>query len=133
MPDFQSVYDRIREATGLRTQTEVAALLGVKQSSISDAKRRDSIPAQWLLILFDKRALNPTWVRTGEGEPYLAQSPGQPPNLFTPEQCIRRLEPVLRAALLTTVPALAAELRQALYTPLPEETGGPEEESHDAR
>jgi bacteriophage CI repressor helix-turn-helix domain len=133
MSDFQTAYDRIREATGLRTQTEVAALLGVRQSSISDAKRRDSIPAQWLLILFDKHALNPTWVRTGEGAPYLAQSPGQPPNLFTPEQCIRRLEPVLRAALLTTVPALAAELRQALGLPVPEESGGPEEASHDAR
>ena len=133
MPDFQSVYDRIREATGLRTQTEVAALLGVKQSSISDAKRRDSIPAQWLLILFDKRALNPTWVRTGEGAPYLAQSPGQPPNLFTPEQCIRRLEPILRAALLATVPILTAELRGALCLPVPEESGGPEEENHDTR
>lgn len=133
MPDFQSAYDRIREATDSRTQSEVAALLGVKQSSISDAKRRNSIPAQWFLILFDKYALNPTWVRTGEGAPYLAQSPGQPPNLFTPEQCIRRLEPILKAALLATVPILTAELREALGLPVPEEPGGPEEASHDAR
>lgn len=133
MSDFQTAYDRIREATGSRTQSEVASLLGVKQSSISDAKRRNSIPAQWLLILFDKRALNPTWVRTGEGAPYLAQSPGQPPNLFTPEQCIRRLEPLLRDALLATVPILTAELRQALGLPVPEESGAPEEASHEAR
>lgn len=133
MSDFQSAYQRILEATGLRTQTEVADLLGIAQSSVSDAKRRKSIPAQWFLILFDKYALNPTWVRTGEGAPYLAQSPGQPPNLFTPEQCIRRLEPILRAALVATVPILTAELRQALCLPVPEESGGPEEASHDSR
>lgn len=37
---FQDAYERILQSTGLRTQTDVAALLGVKQSSISDAKRR---------------------------------------------------------------------------------------------
>ena len=36
---FQDAYERILQSTGLRTQTDVAALLGVKQSSISDAKR----------------------------------------------------------------------------------------------
>ena len=37
---FQDAYERILQSTGLRTQTDVAAMLGVKQSSISDAKRR---------------------------------------------------------------------------------------------
>ncbi len=114
MSDFPSAYQRILEATGLRTQSELAAELGIRQSNISDAKRRNSIPVQWLLSLFDKHALNPAWVRTGEGVPYLAQSTGQPPNLFTLEQCIHRLEPILRATLVGTVPALAAELREAL-------------------
>lgn len=45
---FQDAYERILQATGLRTQSEVAALLGVKQSSISDAKRRKHIPDPWL-------------------------------------------------------------------------------------
>lgn len=41
---FQDAYERILQSTGLRTQTDVAAMLGVKQSSISDAKRRNHIP-----------------------------------------------------------------------------------------
>lgn len=45
---FQDAYERILQSTGLRTQTDVAALLGVKQSSISDAKRRNHIPDSWI-------------------------------------------------------------------------------------
>ena len=60
------------EWTGLRTQTDVAALLGVKQSSISDAKRRNHIPDSWILTLFNKKGLNPSWIRTGEGPQYVA-------------------------------------------------------------
>lgn len=125
--------NHIREATGLRTQSEVAALLGIQQSSISDAKCRNSLPDQWLIILLDKQALNPAWVRSGEGPRYLMGSDGQPPVPLTPEQCAPHLEPVLKAALLATVPALAAELREALGTPFSEEARGPEDESHDAR
>lgn len=109
MSDFQSAYQRILEATGLRTQSEVAAALGVKQSSISDAKRRNSIPAQWLLTLLDKYALNPIWVRSGEGPRYLTGSDDQPPIRIESEQ------------------------RAAMSLPVPEESGGPEEASHDVR
>ena len=65
---FQDAYERILQSTGLRTQTDVAALLGVKQSSISDAKRRNHIPDSWILTLFNKKGLNPSWIRTGEGQ-----------------------------------------------------------------
>lgn len=41
--------DRIFEATVCRTQVDLAAVLGIKQSSISDAKRRNSIPSDWLI------------------------------------------------------------------------------------
>lgn len=120
MSDFQSAYDRIREATGLRTQSEVAALLGIAQSSVSDALRRQCIPDQWLLTLFDMCALNPAWIRSGEGPRYLTGCDGQPPLPLRLEQCVPRLEPMLRAALLTTVPALAAELREAMGLPAPD-------------
>ena len=45
---FQDAYERILQSTDLRTQTDVAALLGIKQSSISEAKRRGHIPNPWL-------------------------------------------------------------------------------------
>ena len=64
---FQDAYERILQSTGLRTQTDIAAMLGVKQSCISDAKRRNHIPDSWILTLFNKKGLNPSWIRTGEG------------------------------------------------------------------
>ena len=42
---FQNAYELDPfSPRALRTQTDVAALLGVKQSSISEAKRRNHIP-----------------------------------------------------------------------------------------
>jgi hypothetical protein len=58
--NFETVVDRIKEATGTRTQVELAQVLGIRQSSISDAKRRDSVPADWFLTLFREFGLNPT-------------------------------------------------------------------------
>lgn len=65
--DFTSQYGRVLEATGCVTQNELAALLEVRQSSISDAKRRNSMPAAWLIKLFEKKRINPEWIRAGLG------------------------------------------------------------------
>lgn len=62
---------RVFEAAGCRTQTELAHFLGIRQSSISDAKRRGSIPADWLLKLLLLRGINPVWVLTGQGAQWL--------------------------------------------------------------
>ena len=40
-----SALSRVFEAAGCRTQSELADFLGVRQSSISDAKKRGSVPA----------------------------------------------------------------------------------------
>lgn len=65
--DFESQYKRVFEAAGCGTQVELAAVLEVRQSSISDAKRRQSVPSDWLMKLFEKRRINPDWIRTGLG------------------------------------------------------------------
>ena len=64
---FTSQYRRVFEAACCVTQVELAEFLGIRQSSISDAKRRQAIPAEWLLKLYDKKRINPEWVRTGTG------------------------------------------------------------------
>ena len=50
--DFESQYRRVFEAAECRTQVALAELLEIKQSSISDAKKRNSIPADWRVKLF---------------------------------------------------------------------------------
>ena len=65
--DFESQYNRILASAECRTQVELAAVLDVRQSSISDAKRRQSVPSDWLMKLFEKKRINPDWIRTGLG------------------------------------------------------------------
>jgi|GEM_PF-862647 len=72
---FLGAMDRIQETTNLHTQSALAACLNIRQSSISDAKRRDSIPDSWLVGLYEKYELNPTWIKTGEGAAYLTGDP----------------------------------------------------------
>ena len=71
MTFFQEVYDRIRCATNARTQTELAAVLEIRQSSISDAKRRNSIPSDWYMKLFEKFGLNPDWIKIALPQSYV--------------------------------------------------------------
>jgi hypothetical protein len=67
MSQFDEVFGRISAATGCKTQVQLAEVLEIRQSSISDAKRRDSIPAEWYVKLFKKFGLNPDWLEDGTG------------------------------------------------------------------
>lgn len=73
---FEDAFERIKKATGLRTQVEVAKLLDIRQSSISDAKRRKSIPDGWLIKLYQLYGLNPNWVLEGEQPQFLGERKG---------------------------------------------------------
>lgn len=59
--------DRFFEAAGCRTQVALADFLGIKQSSVADAKKRGSIPSDWLITLWRKKGVNPDWILTGQG------------------------------------------------------------------
>jgi len=72
--NFDDAYARIREALGIRTQMQLAELLGIRQSSISDAKRRESIPSDWLMTLAIDHGLHPVWMLTGKGGKYMVAS-----------------------------------------------------------
>lgn len=73
MNDFEAAMARIHAIAGTRTQVELANLLNIRQSSISDAKRRGSIPDSWLVALYRQRQANPAWITSGEGRPYLVE------------------------------------------------------------
>lgn len=68
---FEETFQRIQAVTGLRTQQALANLLEIRQSSISDAKNRNSIPSDWVLTLFTKLGVNSDWLVQGIGPVYL--------------------------------------------------------------
>ncbi len=74
--DFDSQFRRLFEAAGCTTQIELADVLEIRQSSISAARRRKAVPAEWLLKLFEKKRVNPGWIRTGTGHKALDPSLG---------------------------------------------------------
>ncbi|WP_165174449.1 helix-turn-helix domain-containing protein [Desulfovibrio sp. ZJ369] len=79
MPAFAEIYERIKLATSSRTQVELAEVLDIRQSSISDAKRRNSVPGDWYMKLFEKFGLNPDWLKQGVGPMYLRTEHGYMP------------------------------------------------------
>lgn len=62
---------RVFETVQCKTQMELADYLGIRQSSISDAKRRNSVPAEWLIKLLRMKGVNPDWILTGQGPRFM--------------------------------------------------------------
>lgn len=79
MSTFDEVFERIKLATNTRTQVELAEVLDIRQSSISDAKRRNSVPSDWYMKLFEKFGLNPDWLKKASGPMYLRTDQGYEP------------------------------------------------------
>lgn len=65
---FNAAMARLHEVCGTRTQMQLAEFLGVRQSSISDAKRRQTIPDGWLINALRRTNVDPDWILTGIGE-----------------------------------------------------------------
>ena len=73
-----AVLSRIMTATGIRSQSELARVLGIGRQAVTDAKKRSHIPADWYLYLCRKYGLNPQWLESGMGPMYIAgQGQGQ--------------------------------------------------------
>ncbi|MGD2269572.1 MAG: S24 family peptidase [Desulfobacterales bacterium] len=70
---FESFLQRIFQATGMTSQTQLAEALGVNRSAITQARKKDSIPARWILQLYRLFGLNPDWLESGTGQTYLAR------------------------------------------------------------
>ena len=70
MYSFEAIYARMLFAAGVRTQTELANLLKKNQASISEAKKRGSIPAEWCMHLYDTCGIRFDWQRFGTGPVY---------------------------------------------------------------
>lgn len=84
--DFDSQFARIFEAAGCRTQLELAEFLNIKQSSVSDAKRRKTVPSEWLVKLFEKKRINHAWLRNGTGGKFIhaaSEEEGKRPAVMT--------------------------------------------------
>ena len=71
---FDGFIQKVCEATGFRYQNELASALGINPSAITQARKKDSIPARWILLLYRKYGLNPDWLEEGIGPAFIKSS-----------------------------------------------------------
>jgi phage repressor protein C with HTH and peptisase S24 domain len=88
---FDSFLQRVFEATGMTSQTQLADALGVNRSAITQARNKESIPARWILQLYRSFGLNPDWLETGKGQTYLGNDGDRDTEFINIPKVIARL------------------------------------------
>ena len=68
---FDIFFTRVTEATEIGSLAQLAELLQVNRSAITQARKKGSVPAAWKLRLFKKLGLNPDWLEGGAGPPII--------------------------------------------------------------
>jgi len=71
---FDGFYRRVRQAAGINSQQELARLLSVNRSAVTQAKKRDSVPEMWIFKLARDLGLSQEWLESGRGEPTLTRA-----------------------------------------------------------
>ena len=66
---FEAFFSRLCSETEIKNQSHLARELDVGRAAVSLAKRKDSVPARWILDLSAKYGLNPLWLEQGKGFP----------------------------------------------------------------
>ena len=69
--DFDTVIQRVFEATGIDSQNELAQALQINRSAVTQARKKGQVPDRWLLKLYRKFGLNPEWLESGAGRSFL--------------------------------------------------------------
>lgn len=85
--DFLAIFDRLKDATGARTDTELAHSIGLRQSSISSAKSKKEIPPSWVVEIAKRFNVSIDWLLFGIGEktlgvPRIAPVEAQNPDII---------------------------------------------------
>ena len=71
--DFDDFLKRVFEAAGLDSQTDLARILKVNRSAVTQARKKGAIPDRWLLQLYRAYGLNPEWLETGKGHVFMGR------------------------------------------------------------
>ena len=71
--DFDDFLKRVFEAAGIDSQTDLARILKVNRSAVTQARNKGAIPDRWLLKLYRSYGLSPEWLETGKGHVFMGR------------------------------------------------------------
>jgi phage repressor protein C with HTH and peptisase S24 domain len=74
--EFDIFIQRSFEALQISSQNKLAILLGINRAGITQAKKKGTVPAKWILKLYRKYGINPDWIETGRGKMFIAERDG---------------------------------------------------------
>jgi len=78
--EFDAFFQRAQSACGIRSQSELANLLGLHRSAVTQAKNKGGVPTAWALTLSRLFGTDPQWLLTGQ-----TRQPGQSGQARRPE------------------------------------------------
>lgn len=64
---FDGFFRRVREVAKISSQQELARLLNVNRSAVTQAKKRDSVPEMWVYKLSRDLGVSQEWLESGRG------------------------------------------------------------------
>ena len=73
---FDIFIRRAFDALQISSQNKLAILLGINRAGITQAKKKGTVPAKWILELYRKYGINPDWLETGRGKMFIAERDG---------------------------------------------------------
>ena len=65
---FDATLDRLKAVFGVKTDTDFARCMGIKQGSVSGAKQKQAIPPAWIMDVATTKGISADWLLTGGGE-----------------------------------------------------------------
>ncbi|WP_319405132.1 helix-turn-helix domain-containing protein [uncultured Desulfosarcina sp.] len=67
MKESEAILERIKIALNAKNDSEVAAVMGIKQQSVTSARKRGKIPPRWITKIAQERDISSDWLLFGIG------------------------------------------------------------------
>lgn len=64
---FEAQLQRLKKASNVASDTELAKVLEISQGGVSSAKQRKKLPAEWVKLIALKTGVDANWLFFGEG------------------------------------------------------------------
>ncbi|NCU32858.1 MAG: hypothetical protein EOM23_08010, partial [Candidatus Moranbacteria bacterium] len=65
--NFEFSWEQIKTALGIKKQKELAEILRLSQSAITEGKKTGKFPEKWAEILEDRYGISSEWILRGKG------------------------------------------------------------------